>query len=322
MLQKEDIQFRVQLWNDVLGKVRQFFAERQYLEVSTPLLVRSPGMEPNLSPLEVSVHTVGPRGRQSSCGLITSPEYSMKKLLGGGMERIFTLAQVFRNEESPGNRWGIEFTMLEWYRQHADYHVLMTETVDLINFVLGWDGVWQRVSYVNEFERVMGFVPSEASTESLRMAWIKNSMRGEFDGQPLHESIDQLFYECVLPTVQRSKCIMICEFPVPCASLAATSLDGRHAERFEAFVDDLELCNGFTELTNPQEQRQRFLIEAHERAALGKTVFPIDEELLERLESVASPTYGNALGIDRLVMLYAGVKDIDSVHVFPPSLRY
>jgi lysyl-tRNA synthetase class 2 len=112
------------------------------------------------------------------------------------------------------------------------------------------------------------------------------------------------------------------DYPVAEAALAQKNTDGRSAQRFEAYVKGLEICNGFTELVDPVEQRARFEAEAEERRRAGKEVFPIDEQLLNGLASVASPTFGNALGVDRLVMLKAGVKDIDAIHLFPPSSRF
>lgn len=322
MLTRQDLEFRAQLWNDVTEKIRYFFRARDYHEVSTPLLVRSPGMEPNLYPLGIDIHTDGPQSRTTRMGLITSPEYSMKKLLGSGMERIFTLSPVFRDHEFPGQRWSIEFTMLEWYCQGADYRELMNETAALVNEVVNRHDVWQRISYVDEFERIIGFVPYEHDAERLRHAGDKFHLAPSQAFEPVHEMIDRLFYAVVWPQIKRSERYMLCEFPLPCASLARVSADGRYAERFEAFVGELELCNGFTELTDAPEQRRRFLMEAEERRLAGKEVFPIDDELLSRLPSLASPTYGNALGVDRLVMLAAGVQDIDSIHLFPPSQRY
>lgn len=321
-LTKQDLELRARLWNDVTESIREFFRLRNFIEVVTPIVVRSPGMEPNLSPLAVDVHTDGPLAHSTRMGLITSPEYSMKKLLGGGMERIFTLAPVFRDREMPGQRWSIEFTMLEWYCQGNDYRALMTETGELINFVLHRSDEWKRVSYVNEFERVIGFVPFEESRKELVEACSRFNLVAPSDEEPVHEIIDRLFYAVVWPTVNVPERYMLCEFPIPCASLSKVGPDGRYAERFEAFVGELEMCNGFTELTDSAEQRRRFLLEGEERRLAKKEVFPIDEELLARLESVASPTYGNALGVDRLVMLAAGTKDIDSIHLFPPSLRY
>ncbi len=347
MISRDDIQFRAQLWNRVYDYLDHFFRSRGYIEVRTPLLVQSPGMEPNLDPIGVDIRILGSNGflgrnqnegsvaRPSSfqegelkgeadClrgGLITSPEYSMKKLLGTGMEAIYTITPVFRNCEKLGERWSVEFTMLEWYRQHVDYRACMDETEELVNGLLGWEGKWQRISYVDEFEKICGFVPREESRDELLHLGKEHGLTiNEQDA--VHELIDQLFYALVWPQIKKEERYMLCEFPIPCASLARVGADGRYAERFEAFVGEIELCNGFTELVDADEQRRRFLLEAEERRSLDKEVFPIDEELLSRLSSIASPTYGNALGVDRLVMLAAGMKDIDSIHLFPPSQRF
>ncbi len=321
-LSKSDLELRAQLWNTATDRIREFFRSRGYTEVVTPIVVKSPGMEPNLSPLAVDVHTDGPNAHSTRMGLITSPEYSMKKLLGGGMEKIFTLAPVFRDREMPGQRWSIEFTMLEWYRQGKDYRDLMTETGELINAVLDRTDEWARVSYVDEFEKVFGFVPHDEDRERLIEACAKFKVADPAVDEPVHEIIDRLFQAIIWPTIVTRGRFMLCEYPVPCASLSKVSPDGRYAERFEAFVGELEMCNGFTELTDAAEQRRRFGLEAEERRLAKKEVFPIDEGLLAALPSLRSPTCGNALGVDRLVMLLAGANDIDSIHLFPPSTRY
>lgn len=321
-LSKSDLELRAQLWNTATDRIREFFRSRGYIEVVTPIVVKSPGMEPNLSPLAVDVHTDGPNAHSTRMGLITSPEYSMKKLLGGGMEKIFTLAPVFRDREMPGQRWSIEFTMLEWYHQGRDYRDLMTETGELMNAVLERSDEWIRVSYVDEFEKTFGFVPHDDDRERLIEACTKFRVADPAADEPVHEIIDRLFQSIVWPTIVTRGRFMLCEYPVPCASLSKASSDGRYAERFEAFVGELEMCNGFTELTDAEEQRRRFGLEAEERRLAKKEVFPIDEGLLAALPSLRSPTCGNALGVDRLVMLLAGANDIDSVHLFPPSSRY
>jgi len=293
MLQKEDLQARAQLWNSVLDSIRSFFRARGYIEVMTPVLVQSPGMEPNLFPLGVDVHPEGRHAKTLRMGLITSPEYSMKKLLAGGLEKIFTLTPVFRDHELPGQRWSIEFTMLEWYRQGADYTECMRDTEDLVNGILGTTGEWPRLSYVDELAAWTG--PTSEDT----------------------------FNHFILPElIKKHERFFITQFPVAEASLARKSANGRYAERFEAYVNGLEICNAFTELVDVNEQRARFIIEAQERRDAGKEVFPIDEDMLSQLASVASPTYGNALGVDRLVMLKARARDIDTVNLFPPSQRY
>lgn len=317
----EDAKLRLEAWNRVRERIHAFFCSRGFLEAHTPLLVASPGMEPNLDPLAVTIHPVNDVRKEVRAGLITSPEYSMKKMLGMGFEALYTITPVFRDKEMLGKRWGIEFTMLEWYRQGADYTKCMEETEDLINSVLGWEGKWDRVSYVDAFEKVHGFVPGDATEGRIReIAEVVKVANAKTD--PLHEVIDSVFFATVLPVTPHGEKYILCEFPVPCASLSKVSFDGRYAERFEAYVGELEMCNAFTELVDAHEQRRRFLAEAEERKALGKEVFPVDEDLLAQLSSVASPTYGNALGVDRLVMLAMGVKDIDSTHVFPPSQRF
>jgi lysyl-tRNA synthetase class 2 len=135
--------------------------------------------------------------------------------------------------------------------------------------------------------------------------------------------VADLFQYEVMPKLEAEhERFFLTEYPVAEAALAQKNPDGRSAQRFEAYVNGLEICNGFTELVDPVEQRARFQAEAEERRLAGKEVFPIDEELLTGLASVRSPSFGNALGVDRLVMLKAGVKNIDAIHLFPPSLRF
>lgn len=294
MLSREDILYRAALWNEAYEYIRGFFAARDYVEVRTPLAVQTPGMEPNLDPVGIDLHVV--RKGKVRAGLITSPEFAMKKLLGGGMQRIFTVTPVFRNVEELGGDHAIEFTMLEWYHQGADYEVCMDETEELVNGFLGWVGTWPRLSYVD-----------------LLATW--EGQRGAND--------EDTFNHYILPhlTTQHDR-FFVKEFPVNQAALAQKTPDGRAVQRFEAYVEGMELCNAFTELVDPVEQRARFHLEQEERRAAGKEVFPIDEELLTQLSSVASPTFGNALGVDRLVMLKAGTNDINAIHLFPPSERF
>ncbi len=339
MLSKDDVMFRAKLWNEVTDYIRAFFRSRDYTEVQTPIVVRSPGMEPNLSPIGVDVRLataeraisatdgtsflVGEWKQQTvHAALITSPEYAMKKLLGLGAERIFTVTPVFRNGEYLGGEHSIEFTMLEWYRQHADYNACMDETEALINGLMGWTEQWPRVSYVDAFTQTFGVHPADLrdvnQLQEILHDWNKGARSDD-----LAEAIGFAFQTLVLPGIMRDHDkFFLTEFPVAEASLAQKTADGRAAQRFEAYVNRVELCNGFTELVDPEEQRARFLLEQEERRKAGKEVFPIDEELLSRLSSVASPTFGNALGVDRLVMLKAGINDIDSIHLFPPTERF
>lgn len=302
MLSEQDLELRAKLWNDVQTSIHQFFVSRGYLNVQTPLIVRSPGMEPNLDPVSVDVRLLD--GAKHRGGLITSPEYSMKKLLSAGLEKIYTLTPVFRNVEKMGERWSVEFTMLEWYQQGKNYEACMQETEELVNSILGEHSTWPRISYVNEFEKHFGYHPADATPEQT----VKVADLFQFEVMPKLEAEHPRFF--------------LIDYPVAEAALAQKNPDGRSAQRFEAYVNGLEICNGFTELVDPVEQRARFELEAEERRLAGKEVFPIDEELLNGLASVRSPSFGNALGVDRLVMLKAGVKNIDAIHLFPPSQRF
>jgi lysyl-tRNA synthetase class 2 len=207
-----------------------------------------------------------------NAALITSPEYSMKKLLGSGLTKIFTITPVFRNHEAVNRTHLPEFMMLEWYGE-GGYEDLMQETESLLQYVLEDEEPWERIAY------------ADANVDE--------------HGDP--QITSERFF--------------LTYFPAHLASLAKLSKDQKTAERFEAFAADLELCNGFAELTDATEQRKRFEQEARERTALGKQVFPVDEALLQALERIDRPIYGNALGIDRLLMLKYGIKDIRDIQL-------
>lgn len=270
--------------NEVLREVRGFFDGRGFVEIEfPPVVTRFPGQEPNLDPMEVAVKLVHPT-RVVEAGLITSPEYAMKKLMGAGLEKIYTITPVFRNVEADGGNHGPEFLMLEWYAK-GDYAELMQETEDLLKSIVS-EGEWPRIGY-----------------EDAKM----------IDGEP---NVDKARF-------------FVKDFPVEEASLARIGENGR-AERFEAFAkleiggreNLLELCNGFCELIDAVEQRRRFEAEQAERKSLGKKVFPIDEELLASLKKIEGPIYGNALGLDRVMMLKYGIGDINSIQIFPFNERY
>jgi elongation factor P--(R)-beta-lysine ligase len=320
MLSKDDLELRAKLWNEVQASIHAFFASYGYLQVQTPLLVRSPGMEPNLDPVGVEVKLL--EGTTHRGGLITSPEYAMKKLLSTGLEKIYTITPVFRNLEKMGERWSVEFTLLEWYRQGKGYEACMQETEELVNTILGGDSTWPRISYIDIFKRYFGFQPHEATPALVAAAAQKEGY--DISRSPsVAAAVADLFQWHVQPKLEAThERFFLVDYPVAEAALAQKNPDGRSAQRFEGYVKGLEICNGFTELVDPVEQRARFEAEAEERRQAGKEVFPIDEELLSGLASVASPSFGNALGIDRLVMLKAGVNNIDAIHLFPPSQRF
>jgi len=300
--------------------IRGFLKERGSLEVETPLFVQSPDLSPNLTPFETSA--TEPNGTRHAGALITSPEFSMKKLLGAGLEAIYSLTKVFRDGEEFGGTHNPEFTMLEWYRQGKDYHFGMDETEALVQAAFAAFGKpalppFKRVRVRDLLLEHAGVDLDTATKEDQRAACERLGLHPS----PTDTESD-LFYRLFLAKVEPrlgTDPVFVYDYPAHQAALSRLTPDGRYGERFELYVDGLELCNAFTELTDPAEQRARFEAEIAERRALGKTAFPIDETLLSRLSSVRHPTFGNALGVDRLHMLCAGTRSIKDVLPFPAA---
>lgn len=296
--------------------IRSFLRSREYLEVETPLLVASPDIEPTLTPFETVALT--PDGSKYPAGLITSPEYSMKKLLGSGCEKIFTLTKVFRNMESFEGIHNPEFTMLEWYTQGKDMFDCMDETEELVRTVFdsfGRDaGIIERKSVPELFLELVDVDLANASQQDLFDACV----RLEIHTDPSDTESD-LFYRIFLAKIEPTfvdRNIFVHTYPKYQAALARLTSDGKFGERFELYYRGVELCNGFTELTNPIEQRLRFEEESKVRRDMGKTTFPIDEDLLNLLASIRNPSFGNALGVDRLLMVATGKHSLEEVLPF------
>ncbi len=289
---------------NVLALIRTFFAHRAFLEVETPLLVPSPGLDLHLEAFEVAT-------RSPARYLITSPEYQMKRLLGDGYERIFQIAKCFRKGEE-GQRHNPEFTMLEWYRANAGVDDVMKDTEDLVAMVtsgsvkLGDRTIdtrtpVERWTVCEAFEQFAGI----GEDETLELA--ANDEERYF----------QLMVDAVEPGLSAlDHAVFVVDYPASQASLARRRPDDpRVAERFELYVGGVELCNGFGELIDPIEQRARLERDRAERTARGLPVYPIDEKFLEALQRVP-PSGGNALGVDRLVALACGGTEIRKVMAF------
>jgi lysyl-tRNA synthetase class 2 len=289
---------------NLLALVRTFFSQRDFLEVETPLLVPSPGLDLHLEAFEVGT-------RSPARYLITSPEYQMKRLLAEGHERIFQIAKCFRKGEQ-GSHHNPEFTMLEWYRANAGIDDVMRDTEDLVASLtsgtvkLGARTIdtrtpVERWTVCEAFERFAGI----GEDETLDLA--KNDEERYF----------QLMVESVEPGIAAlDHALFLVDYPASQASLARKRTDDpRVAERFELYVGGIELCNGFGELTDPVEQRARLERDRSERSARGLPVYPIDEKFVDALAHVP-PSGGNALGIDRLVALVCGGTEIRRVMAF------
>jgi lysyl-tRNA synthetase class 2 len=290
----------------IRDKVRSFFDARGFVEVETPVVVVSPGLDLHLDAFQVKTRAGAP-----TRWLSTSPEYHMKRLLADGWTRIYQLAPCFRQGEI-GQRHNPQFTMLEWYRAQAGVDDIMGDTEQLLATVT--DGAVrlgnrtidllppvERLAVCDAFARFAGWTTEETLDAAARD----------------EERYFRTFVERVEPALeQMDRALWLVDYPASQASLARLKPDDfRFAERFELFVAGVELCNGFGELVDPVLQRARFARDQERRRELGLPVYPTDERFLEALGRVP-PSGGNALGFDRLVALACGTTDIASSIAF------
>ena len=299
----------------LLAAVRDFFAARGVLEVETPLLARATVTDPQLASLATELSAPAIR-----CYLQTSPEFAMKRLLAAGSGDIFQLGRAFRDGEQ--GRWhNPEFTLLEWYRLGFDHHALMDEVEALLTRLLGarLSAATERLSYREAFARALGVDPLAASdAELLALSGARTGIEPTTLAGDRDACLDLLMATQVAPTLGRARISFVHAYPASQAALARL-VPGTPATaaRFEAYVEGVELCNGFHELGNALEQRRRFNADLARRAARGLPQPPLDERLLAALAAGLPDCAGVALGFDRVVMLAAGVQTLAEVLAFP-----
>ncbi|OSN03361.1 poxB regulator PoxA [Lonsdalea iberica] len=300
---------------EIMNEIRRFFSDRGVLEVETPAMSQATVTDVHLVPFDTQY--VGPGAADGlKLYLMTSPEYHMKRLLAAGSGPIYQLGRSFRNEES-GRYHNPEFTMLEWYRPHYDMYRLMNEVDDLLQQVLECESA-EMLTYQQAFQRHLDVDPLSADKAQLREVAETLGV-----GDVAHQEEDRdtllqlLFAVGVEVNIGRDKPAFVYHFPATQASLAEISTeDHRVAERFEVYFKGIELANGFRELTDSAEQRQRFEQDNRKRAARGLPVQPIDENLLDALTAGIPDCAGVALGVDRLIMLALKAESINEVMAF------
>ncbi len=303
--------------SSLLRKTRDFFYTRQFLEIEAPILVPCPGLELHLDAFAVE------GGRY----LNTSPEYQMKRLLAGGLERIFSLGRVFRRGER-GQHHNPEFTMLEWYRAGEPLPRIMEDVESLVaelaEHLCGSTRVrgvelrppWARLSVREAMARYAhveldGDEPVDLLRQRLLAAGHRLPAEGDWG-----DLFFTVFLDHVEPKLAALGPVILYDWPRPLCALAQERPDDpRVVERFEAYAFGLELCNAFGELVDPVEQRRRSTEEQRERAARGLPVYPLDDKFLAAVGQMP-PSAGVALGIDRLVMLLGQADDIRDVLPF------
>ncbi len=293
------------------GRIRAFFSDRDVLEVETPLLCSSGVTDPSLEPLIVE------RGASLSASryLQTSPEYAMKRLLAAGSGPIFQISRAFRDGEA-GSRHNPEFSLLEWYRPGFDHHQLMAEVAELVVCCLGPKQVSYH-SYRQLFLDTLGLDPFTATLQEL-----EQRARSELDAGSLSGDrdlwLDLVMSHLVEPALAGRGLCFVYDFPASQAALArVVESDGVSVgQRFELYVDGMELANGYFELTDGAQQRARFEADNRRRKEHCLPERPLDELLLAAMDAGLPDCAGVALGVDRLLMLALDVDDIRQVLAF------
>ncbi len=299
-----------------LAAIRSRMAEWGFVEVETPSIRLCPGMDLHLSAFEVRDPAWAPP-KDHFGWLTTSPEFHLKRLLVGGVPRCFSLARCFRSGEL-GARHQPEFTMLEWYRAWEDLPSVMRDTESLVRSVAASLGTPEALHHRG---RAISLAGGDFPVLTLREAFALHCPEAG-DPVALAERDEERYYSllgsAVEPMLGRERPTWVQRFPAVHASLAKRCDDDPSVcHRAELYVDGVELCNGFDELTDPDEQRSRFVADQRQRAARGLPVYPLDEAFLAALEEGMPPSGGNALGFDRLLALATGADDLADVMAFP-----
>jgi len=319
----------------ITASVRGFFAEQGFVEVETCVLQVSPGNETHLHAPRTEI--IRPDGSRASRYLRTSPEFACKKLLAAGEERIFELARVFRDRER-GDLHLPEFTMLEWYRAGAPYDAIMADTVVIIATAAQATGIGtfafrgrtadpfaepELLTVAGAFERFAGIdLLSTISGNSGNRAALAKAAAGKVrvaEDDTWSDIFSKVLVEHVEPHLGQGRLTILFEYPSPEAALARVKTDDpRVAERFEVYACGVELANGFGELTDAEEQRDRFMESMAEKQRRYGEAYPLDEDFLAAVATMPEAS-GVALGFDRLVMLAGGATRIDQVVWTPPA---
>ncbi|WP_151778191.1 EF-P lysine aminoacylase EpmA [Acinetobacter brisouii] len=301
-------------------RIRQFFAERDVMEVETPILSQAGVTDVHLASVPALRHV---NGQQHTHYLQTSPEFPMKRLLASGSGAIFQICKVFRDDEH-GRKHNSEFTMLEWYRPTFSLSDLMHETSALLNVCLAERFSELRpmvLSYKHAFQDRLDINPLQATLEQLKETARRVGLNLDLGDDRL-AYMDLLFSHMVEPSLGFDTPVFLTDFPPEMASLAKvkTDEDGEQvAARFEVYIEGLELANAYDELVDADVLRQRFTTDNTERAAQGLTVMPIDEHLLAALPHMPECS-GIALGIDRLLMVAQNKLKLEQVITFPADI--
>jgi lysyl-tRNA synthetase class 2 len=295
-------QKKLQLRADIIQTIRKFFIDNAYLEVETPIRIPAPAPEAHIEAVE-----------SGGWFLQTSPELCMKRLLAAGVPRIFQICKCFRHGER-GRLHLPELTLLEWYRADSNYRDIMDECEALIAAVARNIGSEDILTYQSKKIKLTPPWPRISVSEAFK----------KFGSIALEKALQQDRFDDIVvaeiePNLGQTQPVFLYDYPASRGALAKLKPDdSRYVERFELYIGSLEICNAFSELTDPVEQRERFVRERDHRRQSAKSVYPMPDKFLRALDDLPEAA-GNALGIDRLVMLFSDSKQIDEVVSFTPE---
>ena len=301
-------QDRLRQRSRLLAGLRSFFQQRDFIEVDVPVLATTSVTDLNIESISTTVS-------DSNCYLQTSPEYFMKRLLAAGSGNIFCLGKAFRNGEA-GDRHNPEFTLLEWYRCGWDEHQLIEEVGELICSLIAGTAI-EKFTYAELFQQHLQLDPHRAALSQIQQLAVEAGSSAWAD-ESRANCLDLLFSVVIEPRLPRGL-VFVCDYPACQAALAECYTDAEErtvSRRFEAFLNGMELANGYYELTSVQEQSKRFAEDQQGRRAAGKPEMVVDNNLLAALESGLPRCAGVALGVDRLLMQMTGATSIDQVLPF------
>jgi len=304
----------------LLSKLRAFFAEKNILEVQTPVLSHAGNTEPTLESFVIQQHE-NPQHKIQPSFLNTSPEFAMKRLLAAGSGSIYQITPAFRQDEQ-GKKHNPEFTLLEWYRLDFDHHALMGEVNALVRFVA--DGILNLersrfYSYQDVMKTFADIDPFDSTNDELKEATFKAGIDAVGMDEASQDSwLDLLMSQVVEKNLPLNCPVFIYDYPASQAALAKIRKGSPDvAERFELYINGMELANGFHELSDAKEQAERFHNEQLQRQNSGQQGIPADYHLIAALKHGLPDCAGVAIGLDRLLMLLTKAAHIDEVLTFP-----
>ena len=322
----------------VIDAIRAYFKGEGFHEAEVPLLLPPPSTEPFLEVFKTELKD--DQGNRWDGFLPSSPEFALKKLLSAGSGSVFTITKSFRNGEGRSSRHNPEFTILEWYHASGDYWTVAEQFQDLmihiLNMVGSSDGQrvsksaityqgkeyslkapWERISVAEAFQKYAG-IDTEIMLDEAKLKAVGKKKGYQVTEQTTWEEIwNQIIANEVEPQLGKNGPTILYDYPVAQAALARKARDPRFAERWEVFLAGMELGNCFSELTDWREQEARCKADLAERKRLGKTEYPMDTAFIEALKLGMPPTGGIAVGVDRLVALFADTPSIADTLFFP-----